>query len=731
MNNVAQNQAELLPNGTTVVPEGEARGYYEPSQPSALSVVEHAWAALLNHRNLVIGIILATLALGVLATFLATPQFTSKIRLEVLPDSPIATSVEGQRDKELINELSFYNTQYSLLKSDSLAERVVRAGNLTNDKSFLAAFKLEVPEGAMTSTQRQDVARSAKNILLDLLEVSPVRSSSLVDVSFSTPSPELSAKLANLWGQQFLQATIDRRFAATSDARSYLETRLEALRQNLETSERSLINYGTNKGIVTISSETDGDGRTRNQTLVATDIRDVSASLSKARESRIAAEADLANSTTGVTSQNAQTIGNLRQKRAETAAELARKQTTFADDYPEIVSLRAQVATLDRAIGDEAGRATRGTREAYNAAVRRERELQSEMDGLLQKYNVQQRDSIEMAILQREVDSNRQLYEGLLQRYKEIGVAGVGTNNISVVDRALPAEKPSTPILWLNILISLIVGTGLAAGAIFGLEKIDSSIRDPQDVTKRHGLPLLGAIPEVVGQEVAEAITDKKSPVYEAYFSLMTNLSFLTTHGAPRTIMLTSSQPREGKSNSSLCLATVLAATGKSVILVDADIRNPSQNRYLDIPNSRGLSHYLAGDDDVNGMISELSKFGFSIITAGKVPPNAAELLGSQRLDQLIKTLLQRYDHVLVDSPPLLGLADAPLIARRVEGVLFTIEANSTKSRAIATALARLRMSGAKLFGAIVTKVGARNQLYGYGYGYGYGYSYGADAPKD
>jgi len=731
MNNVAQNQVDLLSHGTAAVPEGEAKGYYEPSQPSALSIVEHAWAALINHRNLVIGIIVATLALGILATFLATPQFTSKIRLEVLPDSPIATSVEGQRDKELINELSFYNTQYSLLKSDSLAERVVRAGNLTNDKSFLAAFKLEVPEGAMTSAQRQDVALSAKHILLDLLEVSPVRNSSLVDVSFATPSPELSAKLANLWGQQFLQATIDRRFAATSDARTYLETRLEALRQNLETSERSLINYGTDKGIVTISSETDGNGRTRNQTLVASDIRDVSTSLSKAREGRIAAEADLANSSTGIAAQNAQTIGNLRQKRAELAGELSRKQTTFADDYPEIVSLRAQVATLDRAIGEEAGRATRGTREAYNSAVRRERELQSEMDGLLQKYNVQQRDSIEMAILQREVDSNRQLYEGLLQRYKEIGVAGVGTNNISVVDRALPAERPSTPILWLNILLALIAGVGLAAAAIFGLEKIDSSIRDPQDVTKRHGLPLLGAIPEVVGQEVAEAITDKKSPVYEAYFSLMTNLSFLTTHGAPRTIMLTSSQPREGKSNSSLCLATVLAATGKSVILVDADIRNPSQNRYLDIPNSRGLSHYLAGDDDVNGMISELSKFGFSIITAGKVPPNAAELLGSERLDQLIKLLLQRYDHVLVDSPPLLGLADAPLIARRVEGVLFTIEANSTKSRAIATALMRLRMSGAKLFGAIVTKVGARNQLYGYGYGYGYGYSYGADAPKD
>jgi capsular exopolysaccharide synthesis family protein len=148
------------------------------------------------------------------------------------------------------------------------------------------------------------------------------------------------------------------------------------------------------------------------------------------------------------------------------------------------------------------------------------------------------------------------------------------------------------------------------------------------------------------------------------------------------------------------------------------------------MPNEHGLSHYLSGDDNLNEMIFELSNFGFSVMTAGKMPPNAAELLGSERLSKLIAALLTRYDHVLIDAPPLLGLADAPLVARRVEGVLFVIEANGTKSRAITTALTRLRMSGAKLFGAIVTKVGARNQVYGYGYGYGYGYNYGSDDKK-
>lgn len=726
MNQMVNDRGDsaLAPYAGSTVLAGGAR------TESGLPALEQIWAAVVNHRNLAIGVIAGVFLLGLIATFLATPQYTSTTRLEILPDSPVATSVEGQRDKALINELSFYNTQYSLLRSESLAERVVRAGNLTADKDFLSAFELDNPDASMTSAERLSLAKEATDILLERLSVSPVRNSSLVDASFTTPSASLSAKLSNLWAQQFLQASIDRRFAATSDARKYLETRLENLRQNLETSERALINYGMAKGIVTISSQRSTNGRTENETLVGADIAEVSKGLAKAREMRIASEAEVNNTLTGSAAIIAPTIGNLRERRAEMDAELARLRITFADDYPTVVSLRAQIKNLDRAIASEVSRSTQGNREAYNASVRRERDMQAELDRLTQKYNTQQRESIEMAILQREVDSNRQLYDGLLQRYKEIGVAGVGTNNISVVDSAKVADKPSSPRLLLNSALSLLAGLGLAAGLIFLLEKMDSSIRDPQDVAKRFDLPLLGAIPQT-DQTVADDILDKKSAIFEAYFSVMTNLSFLTEHGAPRSIMLTSSRPQEGKSSSSLSLASVLAATGKSVILVDADIRNPSLNRYLDMPNKRGLSHYLSGDDNLDDMIATLPQFGFSLMTAGKTPPNAAELLGSDRLSALIDTLLTRYDHVLIDSAPLLGLADAPLIARRVEGVLFTIEANSTKSRVIATSLMRLQMAGAKLFGAIVTKVSAKNHAYGYGYGYGYGFSYGQSKDKD
>jgi len=693
---------------------------------NGLPVLERVFAAVLNHRNWVVGAIAACLILGLLATFLATPQYTSTARIEILPDAPVATSVQGERERAPVNEIAFYNTQYSLLQSQSLADRVVRAGNLTADKAFIAAFKLDTVEAGMTSAQRRNLSKRASEILLEQLEVSPVRTSSLVDVGFSTPSAALSAKLADLWVTQFVQASIDRRFAATSDARKYLEARLSVLRQNLEASERALINYTMDKGIVTIASERDSSGQTKTQTLVGSDISAISKALAEARQLRIAAQAELSNTQTGAAQIAAPAIGVMRQKRAEAAAELARLRTIFEEDYPAVISLRAEVENLDRSIATETARSTLGNREAYNAAVKRERDLEAELDRLTGDYNTQQRESIQMAILQREVDSNRQLYDGLLQRYKEIGASGVGTNNIAVVDRAKAADKPSSPSLAINLLLALLAGTAIAAALVFILEKMDSSVRDPQDVVGRFNLPLLGTIPEILDQSISDAILDKKSAIYEAYFSLMTNLTFLTEHGAPRSIMLTSSRPKEGKSNSSLSLATVLAATGKSVILIDADVRNPSLNRYLDTANKRGLSHYLSGDDNLDDMIADLPKFGFSIITAGQMPPNAAELLGSDRLPLLINILLSRYDHVLIDSPPLLGLADAPLIARRVEGVLFTIEANATKNRAISTALARLRMSGAKLFGAIVTKVGARNQVYGYGYGYGYGYSYGS-----
>jgi capsular exopolysaccharide synthesis family protein len=213
--------------------------------------------------------------------------------------------------------------------------------------------------------------------------------------------------------------------------------------------------------------------------------------------------------------------------------------------------------------------------------------------------------------------------------------------------------------------------------------------------------------------------------VSEAYFSIGTSLSFLTGHGTPRSMLFTSTMPNEGKSTSAVALARMLARTGKRVLLIDADLRNPSAHLFIGDGRAVGLSNYLAGENDIPSLVQSTDFENLSLMAAGPIPPNPAELLTGPRLGELLRADGLPFDHYVVDGPPVLGLADSPLIASAVEGVIFTIQANAGRLRSIETAIQRLRDANANVFGAIVTKVDSRNSTYGYGYGYGYGDKYG------
>jgi capsular exopolysaccharide synthesis family protein len=328
------------------------------------------------------------------------------------------------------------------------------------------------------------------------------------------------------------------------------------------------------------------------------------------------------------------------------------------------------------------------------------------------------------------VDTNRALYDGLLQRYKEIGVAGgVGINNISVVDQADIPQKPSSPRLLVNLIIALLAGLGLGAAAAFGLEQMDEAIADPAEVERRLGLPLLGSVPKVTGVTPREALLDRKSDLVDAYLAIQTNLAFTTEHGVPRSLAVTSTRPAEGKSTTALALATMLARARKKVILVDGDMRSPSVHHLGGVDHDRGLSNFLSGQDDIPSLLFEMRDLGFTAMSAGPIPPNAAELLTGTRFALLVSRLLETYEHVVIDSPPVMGLADAPLIASRVEGVIYAVESHGIRSSLVKTALGRLASANARIFGGVLTKFEARKAQYGYGYEYGYGY--GREKPAD
>jgi capsular exopolysaccharide synthesis family protein len=366
----------------------------------------------------------------------------------------------------------------------------------------------------------------------------------------------------------------------------------------------------------------------------------------------------------------------------------------------------------------------------YRQALAAERALQGRVDSLKSELLGEEGRSIQYNIIQRDVDTNRALYDALLQRFKEVGVAGgIGTNNISIVDRALPASYAFKPNLLLNIILGLILGLLCGSAAAVGLEHLEDSELLPRGFQRKLGVPLLGVTPKLAGPtDVRTALMEPRSPLSESYFSILTSLQFSTPHGTPGTVMLTSAQAKEGKSTTSLALALGLLRIGSRVLLIDADMRNPSLHKTFGRPLESGLSNLLTGKGKLKDYIQETGTPNLSLLMAGQVPPNPAELLSGDAVARLIAEAAKQFDHVIVDGPPVLGLADAPLLSRAVESTVLVIEAGRTSAAQARHAVERLFAVQGHIIGAILTKFDVRSA--GYGYGYGYDYQYGERAQR-
>lgn len=693
----------------------------------------YIWRALMRWKWLILAVLASAVLLGLLVTMMTTPLYTAQTQLEISRKQVNVTNVEGLQDMAA-KDLEFYQTQYGLLQSRSLAERVAKKLKLAENPTFLAAYGM-APEsggglfaerrpGAMTADERQGREKAAIGILLGNVAIVPVRGSSLVNVQFTSPDPALSAMIANTWAEQYIQSNFDRRFESTADARKLLEGRLADLKQRIDQGERALVAYAEQKGIIQLDTVQSGDGKTQTQrTLVGSDLETLNTALTIAKAERIAAESRLR--TGGATSteqlQMNPTLTGLRQQRATAQGEYAKLMVQFEPEYPAAKALASQIATLDRAITREESLVTRSVQVGYDQAVQRERELQARVNGLKTQLMSQRRDIIQYNIYQGEVDASRELYDGLLQRYKEIGVAGVGTSDVAVVDKAQPPGAPSSPRLFVNLILALMTGMAISGAAVFILQQIDESIKNPADVNNLLGMPVLGTIPEVDPDTLDSEMADRKSSIADAYLAVQTSLSFVTDHGVPKTLMFTSTEAAEGKTSSAIALSQSLARTGRKVLLIDADMRSPSLSERMGITHASGLSNYLAGDDNWKQM-TVAAKQGPAVLLTGPQPPNAAELLISDRFAKLLADASQHFDHVVIDSPPVLGLADAPLIGSNVEMVIFVVQASQVKARTIRGALDRLRGASVDIAGVVLTRF---NEKADYGYGYGYDYGYG------
>jgi polysaccharide biosynthesis transport protein len=721
----------------------QEQGYDPYTTHNEQPLITQIMASVMRFKWLILSIVAASLIAGGILTLLTTPQFTATTRLEISREQANVTNVKGLERADPVRDQEFYETQYALLRSRTLAERVAKELDLKNNSTFMEMMGGTFGDTAIGANLTQaDIKlkdRAIVNYLSENVVVTPVRGSSLVDIAFSSPNSSLSALITNAWAKQFMQSNQDRRFASTSDARVFLEGRLADLREKLEKSEADLVNYANANNIVALEQKESLDGKTAtSRTLAQTNLEAANAELARATAARIEAEsaARYAHRSPGVRTPNSALVG-LRQKRAEVAAEYAAIMARFEPGYPPAQALASELAALDRSIAAEesnlranensvlsanAADVDASVNGAYRQAVSRENDLKRQVAQLEAGFTTERQATIQYNIYQREVDTNRELYNGLLQRYKEIGVAGVGTNNVAVVDPAEVPRKPSSPILLVNLAVAAVAGLGLAGLAVFILMQIDQTVKTAEDVKRELGMAMIGVVPSVERSTLIKNLEDPKSEISEAYLSINTALSFLTNRGIPKTMMMTSSRASEGKSASAHALSLILARRGLKVALIDADMRSPSVSEQWEMANDAGLSNALSGQDDWRNLMKATQMETLDLMLTGPEPPNAAELLAGPRLAQLIAQMSTVYDHIIIDSPPVLGLADAPLISTVVDGVLYAVEANGVKTNGIRSCLERLKMVKANIYGVILTKVDMTN---GSGYGYGYGYGYG------
>ncbi|GAA4046913.1 GumC family protein [Parerythrobacter jejuensis] len=718
-------QFEADPALLTADPQGAALG------PALL----HYWNILKRRRFVIAGVVVGAIMMGLVATLLMPKQYTAISRIEIDREKREISTGDGLESSDASRDLEFYQTQYSLLESRSLAMRVSKKLKLAANERFFDTHGAAPEDGndfataniALSAADRAEREKQVVELLLDHLSIRPLRGSALIDVAYRSTSPEISASIANAWVEEYIQSNLDRRYSSASSAREFLEERLQTLRVRLEESERNIVNYAANNDIITVVGSSDGTVEGE-RTLLASNLEALNQALVGAIAERVRAESRAKEASSSLSAELLAntSIGTLRQRRAELSAEVERLKTQFEEGYPALEASQQQLRELDRSIAQEEARVrnirSSARADEYREALRRENDLRQRVTDLKLELESQRRAGIQYNIYRRDVDTSRELYNGLLQRFKEIGAAGVGLNNISIVDRAEVPDEPSSPNLPINMALALLAGLILSGGLVFALEQIDEGLESPRDVANLLGQTLLGGVPRVADFTLAD-LQDPKSELSEAYTTIWSNLAFSSPRGLPRSLVFTSTKPNEGKTISSTALALIIARAGKRVLLVDGDLRSPSVHLFVGTSNERGYANYLAGDDDWRGLVQDSSFKNLSVISTGPKPPNPAELLSSDRTKQLIDSLSSEYDLVIIDAPPVLGLADAPLLAREVEGCVFVSEVAGAPAREINASINRLHAVQVNVLGVVLTKIDEQAHGYGYGYGYGYGNS--------
>ncbi len=712
-----------------------------------------------KRRWVAIPAFLIVLVVGVINTYRETPIYQARAQILIEKDTPkvagfndLFASQDGWYNDD------FYQTQYRILQSRSLARRAVSSMNLAQHPAYKrqasagssfsvmgaviggavaakqAIFGKPEPKVRETRAAGESAAEAALvDTFLGALTVLPVRNSRLVDLRFVSTEPTLAADMANALAKAYIQQNLEYKFNTSKDASAWLEEQLAEQRKKVEESESALQRYRETNDAVAVEDR---------QNIVVQRLAEMNAVVTKAKTARIEKEA-LYNQLRSMESSGAldsfpavlanEYVQSIKAELGTLQRQQAQLAERFGDRHPEMIKTRTAVQSTEAKLRLEIQKVVDSVRSEFESARAQEMSLSGALNQQKGEALSLNRKGIEYSVLSREAESNRQIYESLLQRTKETGISGdFKASNIRVVDQAEVPKGPFLPRKQRDISLAALTGLMLALGLVFFFEYLDNRIKTPQELRATLTVPFLGMVPSVSGDHQA-LLTEAVPPQFaEAIRSVRTNVLFSSAEEGAHVVVITSAGPGEGKSVVSSNLAVSLAQAGQRVLLVDADMRRPRVHEIFDMPQEPGLSNLLVGDCKPSEAVRKWPTVnGMCVLPAGMIPPNPAELLGSKRFEEYLQTLGGHFDWVIVDSPPVLAVADAAVVANGASGVIFVVGADQTSRAAAREAVHQLQSAHARVIGAVLNRVDLERNPYYYSHYYRKEYAkYYAKAPS-
>jgi succinoglycan biosynthesis transport protein ExoP len=672
-------------------------------------------------------------------TFTVTPIYQASSKLLIESDNPNIVSF-----KEVINEeqakADYYTTQYNILQSRTLARRTLAALKLWDYEEFAASKKPGIvatlsggvmsllgrkPQGAAAEAAIPDAGETAAqskaiDAFLKNLTVSPVRNSRIVDIKFESKSPDVASNVVNALAKGYIDQNLEFKFLSSKEASDWLGDRLGEQRKQVEAAESKLQQYREQNDAISMKDR---------ENIVVQKLSDLNTAVTQAKTERFQKEA-LYNQLQSLRGNSAALdtypaiIGNtFIQNQKSELLQLQSQYTQLAeklgDKHPDIIKIKSAISLGQAKLDAEIGKVVQSVKNEYQAALFKENSLNAALNQQKNEALTMNRKAIDYGVLDRDVQSTKQMYDSLMQRAKETGVSTeLRTSNIRVVDAAERPRKPASPQKALNLLLGTLGGLMLGVGLGFFFEYLDSHLKTPDELQVHLGMPSLGMLPAIATKELGGLYPLLGGRVTagftEAFRAVRTNIIFSSADEGTRTLVVTSTGPGEGKTTFAVNLAVSLAQTGQRVLVIDGDMRKPKVHTALGITQEPGLSNVMVGTGKAADAVRKSKTPGLWILPAGKIPPNPAELLGSQRCNDLMTSLKQHFDWIIVDSPPVMAVIDAAVIAHRATGVVFLVGADMTSRHAAKAAIAQLANAQAKFVGAVLNRVELEKHHYYY-----------------